>query len=46
MEIRNIISKGTIVHQMVAVAETQSNASRDRNRRLIGKFRKKNILSY
>ena len=41
MEILNIISKGTIVHQMVAVAETQSNASRDRNRRLIGKFRKK-----
>ena len=30
--------KGTIVHQMVAVAETQSNASRDRNSQLIGKF--------
>ena len=28
-EILNVISKGTIVHQMVAVWETQSNASRD-----------------
>ena len=37
-EILNVISKGTIAHQMVAGAETQSNASRDRNRRLIGKF--------
>ena len=37
-EILNVISKGTIVQQMVAGAETQSNASRDRNRRLIGKF--------
>ena len=37
-EILNVISKGTTVHQMVAGAETQSNASRDRNRRLIGKF--------
>ena len=37
-EILNVISKGTIVHQMVAGAETQSNASRDCNHRLIGKF--------
>ena len=37
-EMLNVISKGTIVHQMVAVAETQSNDSRDRNSRLIGKF--------
>ena len=37
-EILNVISTGTIAHQMVAGAETQSNASRDRKRRLIGKF--------
>ena len=37
-EILNVISKGTIVHQMVAVAETHSNAGRDGNRWLIGKF--------
>ena len=37
-EILNVISKGTIVQQIVAGAETQSNASRERNRRLIGKF--------
>ena len=37
-EILNVISKSTIVHQMVAVAETQSNDIRDRNSRLIGKF--------
>ena len=37
-EILNVISKGTIVHQMVAGAETQSNASRDRKHWLIGKF--------
>ena len=37
-EILNVIYKGIIVHQMVAGAETQSNASRDRNCRLICKF--------
>ena len=30
-EILNVISESTIVHQTVIVAETQSNASRDRN---------------
>ena len=37
-EVLNVISKGTIVHQMVAGAETQTNASRDHKCRLIGKF--------
>ena len=37
-EILHVTSKGAIVHQIVAGAETQSNASRDRNHRLIGKF--------
>ena len=37
-EILNVISKGNIVHQIVAGAETQSNANRDRNHRLTGKF--------
>ena len=33
MKILNVISKDTIVHQKVAGAEIQSNASRDRIRR-------------
>ena len=37
-EILNVIFKGTIVYQMVAGAETQSNASRDCSHWLIGKF--------
>ena len=37
-EIFNVISKGIILHQMVAGGKTQSNASRDRNCRLICKF--------
>ena len=37
-EILNVTSKGAIVHQILAGAETQSNASRDHNRQLIGKF--------
>ena len=40
----NIISKGTIAHQMVAGAETQSNVSRDGNRQLIGNFIKNNTF--
>ena len=37
-EILNVTSKGAVVHQILAGAETQSNASRDHNRQLIGKF--------
>ena len=40
----NVISKGTIAHQMVAGAETQINASRDGNRQLIGKFIKTTLF--
>ena len=43
-EILNVISKCTIIHQMVAGAETQSNASRDRNCWLIGKFMKQHTF--
>ena len=40
----NVISKGTIAHQIVAGAETQSNVSRDGNRQLIGNFIKNNTF--
>ena len=43
-EILNVISKGTIVHQMVAGAETQSNTSRDCNHWLNGKFIKQHTF--